>query len=74
MCLQVVCRFDRHGQDEIPIGVQFAGRFGDEPSLFRLTGQLEQARPGADKKPPIHLSVMLYLPFKGLSPKIQTIW
>ena len=41
-------------EDEIPIGVQFAGRFGDEATLFRLAGQLEQARPWADKKPPVH--------------------
>jgi Asp-tRNA(Asn)/Glu-tRNA(Gln) amidotransferase A subunit family amidase len=40
----------------IPIGVQFAGRFGDEATLFRLGAQLEQAKPWADKKPPIHCS------------------
>jgi Asp-tRNA(Asn)/Glu-tRNA(Gln) amidotransferase A subunit family amidase len=40
----------------IPIGVQFAARFGDEATLFRLAAQLEQARPWRDRKPPIHCS------------------
>lgn len=41
-------------EDNIPIGVQFAARYGDEATLFRLASQLENARPWADKKPPIH--------------------
>jgi len=40
-------------EDDIPIGVQFAGRFGDEAILFRLAAQLEQARPWANRWPPV---------------------
>lgn len=43
-------------EDDVPIGVQFAGRFGDEATLLRLGAQLEQARPWIDRKPPIHCS------------------
>ena len=43
-------------EKNIPIGVQFAGHFGDEATLFRLAAQLEQARPWAHKIPPIHCS------------------
>jgi len=37
----------------LPIGTMFTGRFGDEATLFRLAAQLEQARPWADRHPPV---------------------
>jgi len=43
-------------ESNVPIGVQFAGRFGDEATLFRLAAQLEQTRPWTDNIPPIHVS------------------
>jgi len=40
----------------LPIGVQIAGRFGDEATLIRLASQLEQARPWSKRKPSVHVS------------------
>lgn len=40
----------RTGQG-IPVGVHAAGRFGDEATLFRLAGRLEEARPWFDRLP-----------------------
>lgn len=43
-------------EQNVPIGVQFAARFGDEPTLFGLAGQLERARPWIERKPPVHVT------------------
>jgi amidase len=40
----------------LPIGAHFVARFGDEATLFRLAAQLEQARPWAQRRPPIFAS------------------
>jgi Asp-tRNA(Asn)/Glu-tRNA(Gln) amidotransferase A subunit family amidase len=37
--------------NNLPIGVMFAARFGDEAMLFRLAAQLEQAMPWFDRVP-----------------------
>jgi len=37
----------------LPIGMQFVARMGGEATLFRLAGQLEQARPWFDRTPPL---------------------
>jgi amidase len=40
----------------LPIGTHFVGRYGDEATLFRLAAQLEQARPWAQRRPPVFAS------------------
>jgi amidase/6-aminohexanoate-cyclic-dimer hydrolase len=37
----------------LPLGVQFAGRFGEEATLFRIAGQIERARPWTRSRPPV---------------------
>jgi amidase len=39
--------------DGLPIGTQFVARYGAEATLFRLAGQLEQARPWFERRPSI---------------------
>jgi Asp-tRNA(Asn)/Glu-tRNA(Gln) amidotransferase A subunit family amidase len=39
--------------DGLPIGVQFAGRYGDEATLLRVGAQLERARPWFRRRPPL---------------------
>jgi amidase len=45
-----------HNAADLPIGVHFLGRYGDEATLFQLAGQLERARPWAHRRPPTHAS------------------
>ena len=40
-------------EENLPIGVQFTGRFGDEGTLLRLASQLEQVQPWSPRTPPI---------------------
>ncbi|MFQ5739232.1 MAG: amidase [Acidobacteriota bacterium] len=39
--------------DGLPVGAHFAGRFGQDATLFRLAAQLEEARPWRDRRPPL---------------------
>lgn len=39
----------------LPVGIQFAGRFGDEVTLLKLAGQLEQALPWISRRPSVSI-------------------
>jgi amidase len=41
------------GSDRLPLSVQLVGRHGAEDTLYSLAGQIEAARPWADKRPPL---------------------
>jgi amidase len=35
----------------LPLAIQLVARYGDEATLFRLSAQIEAARPWIDRKP-----------------------
>jgi amidase len=39
-------------EDGLPVGIQLVASAGEEPVLLRLSAQIEEARPWADKRPP----------------------
>jgi amidase len=39
--------------DGVPLAAQLVGRPNDETTLIGLAAQLEQARPWADRRPPL---------------------
>jgi amidase len=51
--ISVPLHFTKSG---VPVGVQFAGRMGDEATLLQLAAQLEQARPWKSRRPKVHVA------------------
>ena len=41
-------------KQDLPIGVQFVGRFGEEHVLLQLAAQIEEAEPWSKKRPPVY--------------------
>ena len=41
------------GSDGLPLSVQLVGRLGAEDTLYSLTGQIEQAQPFSEHRPPV---------------------
>lgn len=49
---QPACSVPMHwNADNLPIGIQLVGRFGDEATLFRVASQLEAAQPWRARRP-----------------------
>jgi len=45
----------------LPIGMMLSAAFGNDALLFQLAGQIEQARPWADRRAPHHANAAAYL-------------
>jgi amidase len=39
--------------ENVPIGVQLVGRYGDEATILRLAASVEDARPWIGRRPPV---------------------
>jgi amidase len=48
--ISIPCGFTRDG---LPVGMQIAGRWRDEPTVLRAAAAFEQARPWAHVRPPV---------------------